>query len=121
ALAHSFEPAVLDVRERDAGVFDVIWKLPGPESGSFSPGDPFPEPELPAHCRRLADTAVVPPQLGEPSSWRMDCGAAGLHGQRLAVNGLGVRLDVIVRVTWRDGDSASGVLRSGLEALHLPA
>jgi hypothetical protein len=120
AFAHSFEPAVLDVREQRPGIFDVIWKLPGPESGSLAPGDPVPEPELPSHCRRVAG-AAVPPRLGEPLSWRVDCGAAGLHGERLAVHELGLRVDVIVRVTWLNGEGTSGVLRNGAEELVLPA
>lgn len=121
AVAHSFEPAVLDVREQAAGVFDVIWKLPGPESGSFAPGDPLPEPVLPAHCGRVAISGTLQPQPGEPLSWRVVCGARGLHDERLAVPGLGPRLEVIVRVTWLDGQSGSGVLRSGAEDLVLPA
>ena len=28
ALAHSFEPALLDLREQRPGVFDVVWKTP---------------------------------------------------------------------------------------------
>ena len=120
AVAHSFEPAVLDVREQATGVFDVIWKLPGPESGSFAPGDQLPEPLLPAHCRRMAIAEKVQPQPGEPLSWRVACGALGLHDQKLAVPGLGPRLEVIVRVTWLDGQNGSGVLRSGNEALVLP-
>jgi len=121
AVAHSFEPAVLDVREAADGVFDVIWKLPGPESGSFVPGDVWPEPELPAHCRRLTTSTATPPQLGEVTSSRVDCGATGLHAQPLGVRGLGPRLEVIVRVTWLDGQNGSGVLRSGAEELVLPA
>jgi hypothetical protein len=121
AEAHSFEPAVLDVRELGAGVFDVIWKLPGPGSGSFVPGDALPEPALPAHCRRSTIGASSSPQLGEPLSWRVDCGAMGLHNQRLAVPGLGPRLEVIVRVTWLGGDSTSAVLHSGAEDFVLPA
>jgi hypothetical protein len=121
AGAHSFEPAVLDVREHAAGVFDVIWKVPGPESGSFAPGDALPEPVLPAHCLRVATAGASLPQPGELSSWRVDCGTLGLHEQPLAVNGLGPRLEVIVRCTWRDGDSGSAVLRNGAEAFVLPA
>jgi hypothetical protein len=120
ADAHSFEPAVLDVREQGGGIVDVIWKLPGRESGSFVPGDALPEPELPAHCHRLAVGASAPHELGEPVSWRVACGAAGLHGQRIAVPGLGPRLEVILRVTWLGGDGTSAVLRSGAEEVLLP-
>ena len=46
AFAHSFAPAVLDLREREVGVFDVVWKMPGAESGVLSPGDERVAPRL---------------------------------------------------------------------------
>ena len=121
AVAHSFEPAVLDVREAATGIFDVIWKLPGPESGSFAPGDALPQPVLPSHCRSLSTSTGAPAQLGELVSWRVDCGVTGLHDQPLAVRELGPRLEVIVRITWLDGQSGSAVLRSAAEEMVLPA
>jgi len=121
AHAHTFEPAVLDLRERDPGTFDIVWKLPGPESGSFAPGDPAPQPDFPAHCQALAPPNVARPEIGAPVSWRIACGAAGLRGHTLSIRALdGGRLDVIVRISWADGSSASGALRSGDSDFAVP-
>ncbi len=42
AAAHSFDPALLDLRERDAGIYDVIWKTTVPEGSAVrQPGPVF--------------------------------------------------------------------------------
>lgn len=109
-LAHSFEPALLDLRERRPGLFDVAWKTPGPLAGGLSP-------ELPAHCRRRDR-----PSEGEGLTFfQADCGTTGLRGERVAVRGLaGTRIDAIVRITWTDGTVTSGVLGSGAEEIVVP-
>jgi hypothetical protein len=115
--AHSFEPALLDLRERDPGVFDVVWRPPGKESGAVMPGAPPLVPRLPEACRRLAD-------LGASDEWtafRVDCGSGRLRGETIAVPGiLGSRVDAIVRIGWSDGHAASGVLRPDSEDFVVP-
>lgn len=117
AAAHSFEPALLDLRERDAGVFDVVWRPPGKESGAVMPGAPPLVPRLPDACRTLAD-------LGAGDEWtafRVDCGSGRLRGTTIAVPGiLGSRVDAIVRIGWNDGHAASGVLRPDSEEFVVP-
>ena len=121
AFAHSFAPAVLDLRERQPGVFDVVWKLPGPDAGSLRPGDQDLRPEFPPHCRRFERSTSDNNGEAQPFYWRIDCGPPGLRGATLAVRGLdGSRVDVIVRIEWQDGDATSGVLRSGSESLIVP-
>ncbi len=121
AYAHSFEPALLDVRERESGVFDVVWRAPGRESGTILPGDPPLVPALPASCRELARLDEDADELEERTVIRIDCGAGRLRGERIAVPGIaGSRVDVIVRVTWNDGRTTSGVLRSANEELIVP-
>ena len=51
--AHSFDPALLDLRERDAGIYDVIWKSPVPVQEGFVVR-PL-TPVFSAPCRRAAD------------------------------------------------------------------
>jgi hypothetical protein len=51
AAAHSFEPALLDLREATPGVFDVVWKSPTPRGADDPLGGLT--PVLPAHCRTL--------------------------------------------------------------------
>jgi hypothetical protein len=52
---------------------------------------------------------------------RIDCGAAGLGGATIAVDGLAGRAaEGLVRVAWADGRTASGVLRPGGDAFVVP-
>jgi hydrogenase/urease accessory protein HupE len=117
--AHTFAPAVLDLHQRASGVFDVVWKLPGPGSGVLVSGDTHVAPRFPKHCRRIAGgTAAV----DGPAYWQLDCGPDALHGEQMSVTGLdGSWLDVIVRITWQDGKAATGVLRSGASVFDVPA
>ncbi len=117
ARAHTFEPALLDLREREAGIFDVVWRPPGPESGAQLPGDAPLAPRLPAPCRRIAELGGS----DEQSAFRVDCGAARLRGATLAVPGIaGTRVDAIVRVTWNDGSATSGVVHGASEEMTVP-
>jgi hydrogenase/urease accessory protein HupE len=119
AQAHSFEPALLDLSEGEGGRFEVVWKSPTPRDASDPMGGLT--PELPAHCHRLDGRPAVEPEAEGPRFFAVDCGARGLRGERLAVAGLGgSQVDVIVRISWRDGHTTSGVLRSGLDELVLP-
>jgi len=122
AHGHSFEPALLDLREREAGVFDVVWRAPGKESGAVLPGDPELVPALPTHCMMLGQLGSGEEDRQERTAFRIDCGPGRLRGERIVVPGIaGSRVDAIVRVTWNDGSAVSGVLRSDSEELVLPA
>jgi hydrogenase/urease accessory protein HupE len=112
AAAHSFEPALLDIRERAPGIFDVQWRSPGPASGSLALGAADLAPQLPAHCRV---------ETTGPSSWHADCGAQGLRGAVLSVHGIEAsRIDVIVRITWRDGGTVTGAVHASAPEFVVP-
>ncbi|OQY69389.1 MAG: hypothetical protein B6D46_00165 [Polyangiaceae bacterium UTPRO1] len=117
AAAHTFEPALLDFRERESGTFDVVWRPPRKESGAVLPGAPPLVPRLPAACRPVSD-------LGAGDEWtatRVACGTARLHGETIAVPGIaGGRVDAIVRISWNDGQATSGVLTDASEAFVVP-
>ncbi|HEV7731155.1 MAG TPA: HupE/UreJ family protein [Candidatus Binatia bacterium] len=119
AGAHSFEPALLDLREVAPGVFDVVWKSSTPQGAADPLGGLT--PVLPPHCHTVP---LGPTDEGTPEPthfFRADCGPTGLGGGRLAIDGLaGSSLDVLVRVTWHDGHISTGVLRSGFDDLVLP-
>ena len=109
ALAHSFDPALLDLRERAPGVFDIRLRLPIGTPGTLGLETDAVIPQLPAHCRWLERAAAE-----DLVSGRADCGAPGLRGAALAIAGLeGTRIDAIVRITWHDGDSVTGALQNG--------
>ena len=113
ALAHSFDPAVLDLRERAPGIFDVVWKVPPTMAEGAGAASGRLAPELPVHCRPVTVPAPTDSNLGEPVRWRVDCGPQGLLGERVAVNGLdGTKLDVLVRITWQNGRTVNGAPQS---------
>jgi hypothetical protein len=118
AWAHSFDPTLLDVRERDGGVYDVIWKSPVP----VGPGGPTRQltPVFGA-CRRVGDTGATSAGAGGLIAFRIDCGVQGLHGQKIAVAGLtSYPADVVLRIQWADGRLTTTVLRSGAEEFTVP-
>jgi hypothetical protein len=118
ARAHTFEPALLDLRERGTGVFDVVWRSPGKESGSVMPGEPELAPVLPARCADRGSLGAS----DELRAFRVDCGPDRLRGATVAVPGVaGSRVDVIVRITWNDGRTESGVLTSDAAEWVVPA
>lgn len=119
ASAHSFEPALLDLREVTPGVVDVVWKSPTPQGAADPLGGLT--PVLPAHCATVRMEAPDAESLEPVHFFRADCRPAGLGGGRITVDGLaGSRLDVLVRVRWADGRITTGVLRSGFDDLALP-
>jgi len=133
AFAHSFEPAVLDLRERGAGVFDLVWRPPAAGSGAMLPGSPELAPELPGHCLPVGDppTAaghavsaglrLTPADGDETLRLRIDCGARGLRGERVVITGLDrSRVDAFVRIAWRSGEVTTAVLRSDLPEMVAP-
>lgn len=120
AAGHSFAPALLDLREHDPGVFDVAWKTVLSDAESLS-GDTEFVPLFPTRCQRVSGTADFFSAGEEPAFWRIDCGTAGLGGERISVRGIeGSRLDVIVRILWRGGVVSTGVLRSGHGVFIVP-
>ncbi|HVN84490.1 MAG TPA: HupE/UreJ family protein [Candidatus Binatia bacterium] len=116
AHAHSFDPALLALHERQRGTFDVIWKAPALPAG----GDVSLNPVFPERCRRLADDPAAAAGDGFVSFWRVDCGALGLRGQNLAVSGIaGLHVDVVLRIVWRDGSETTGMIQ-GDESFTVP-
>jgi hydrogenase/urease accessory protein HupE len=113
AHAHSFDPALLDLRERGRGVYDVVWKT--------GPGLRRLTPVLGAACRRVGALSPASVEDEGLSVFRIDCGSRGLRGQTIGVAGLARDpSDVLVRIQWDDGTTTTGVLRSGVEEFTIP-
>lgn len=118
ARAHSFDPSLLDLRERDGGVFDVVWKTPPPQGPGAAPAL---TPVFGASCRRTGTLSPTSSVADGLSVFRIDCGAAGLHGKTIGVSGLAVHpADVLVRIQWQDGTTTTGVLGNGTDELVVP-
>ncbi|MBX3027809.1 HupE/UreJ family protein [bacterium] len=107
ARGHGLEPALLALRERAPGRFEVTWKssklrLPGAEV----------RPTLPDRCRQTADA----PQATDDGDrirlrWVVDCGTAGLAGQTIGVADLDVAtIDALLRIERLDGSHVETVL-----------
>lgn len=123
AGAHSFEPALLDLHERDAGVFDVVWKSPAAATTAAPYGAIA--PRFPAACRVERDAEAadgdVESLAGTPQRLRLDCRPAGLRGLGIGIDGIaGTRVDAIIRIAWRDGSAVSGISRAGEETFVVP-
>ena len=119
AGGHSFDPTLLDVRERGGGVYDVVWKTPVPGG----PGGPTRQltPVFGAACRRVGEPGPERPEAEGLVTFRIDCGPQGLHGQTIAVAGLSrYPADVVLRIQWADGRLTTTVLRSGADEFTVP-
>lgn len=119
AHAHSFDPTLLDLRERGGGIYDVVWKTPVPQ-GDAGPVRQL-APVFGAACRRVGPRPS--PSAGAEGLivFRIDCGPQGLRGQTIGVAGLaGHPTDVVLRIQWTDGSLSTSVLRSGAEEFVVP-
>lgn len=117
ARAHSFDPALLDLRERETGIYDVIWKTMVPEGGAVRQLTPV----FGTACRRIGDLAPASAEAEGLVVFRIDCKPQGLRGQTIGVAGLANHpSDVLVRIQWADGTTTTGVLRSGVEEMVVP-
>jgi hypothetical protein len=123
AGAHSFDPALLDLRERGGGIYDVVWKSPPPQ-GAAGPLRQL-VPVFGQACRRVGE-ASAPSAEGEGVVlgvvfFRIDCGPNGLRGQTIGVAGLAQHpSDVVLRLQWADGSLMTSILRSGADAFTVP-
>lgn len=115
--AHALSPALLVLREVGGGVVEVTWKIPllrlvGTEL----------RPVLPTTCKVTGG----PPTTREDSEslttqWQVACGAEGLVGSRIGVDGLAAaKTDALVRLELADGRSVDAVLRAREPELVVP-
>jgi hypothetical protein len=114
--AHALSPALLVLHEATAGVFDVTWKIPVLRLVGADL-----QPALPADCPVVATTP--PSEDGESltTRFRIDCGAAGLVGKRVGVDGLGAaKTDALLRIELADARTIDTVLRAREPALVVP-
>ncbi len=97
AEAHEVRPGYLEVREIEAGVYDVLWKVPA--RGDMRLGLYV---RLPESCQGApAATSFVGGAYVE--RWRAEC-PGGLTGKYIEIDGLSAtRTDVLARVQRFDG------------------
>ena len=104
-MAHESRPAYLELNALGNGQYDSLWKTPVNAGQDLKVEVRFPpscRPLLPPSRQDLPGTRV--------DRVRLDCGAAGLSGQRIELLGLQVGItDVLVRVTDLDGAVVTGL------------
>jgi hypothetical protein len=107
AAAHEVRPAYLELSEQEPGRYAVVWKVPAMGDRVLAL-----QPVLPDACRSIAAPQVEVMPGAQLARWSVDCGAGGLTGATIAIDGLRETLtDVVVRMQARDGASQTVVLR----------
>lgn len=116
AAAHPLAPSLFDLRERQSGVVDVVWKM-----SLLQPAGADLRPELPPHCAPLSAPVAHRDANSVTLRWTEDCGARGIVGERLRVVGLDrSRTDALFRVELRDGRRLQAVLSGGSASFIVP-
>jgi len=114
--ADEFRPATLDVTERDSEWVDVTWKVPLVENAPVGAMPVLPEflkPVGPGSTRQILGAQVY------NATFHSD--GRTLSGNTLTIDGLAaIPIDVMVRVTLRDGTEHSAMLRSGNVSFTIP-
>ena len=114
ALAHDVRPGYLSLTERDAGRFDVLFKVPASGETQLAL-----EARLPPACREASARDWQAIAGATVERWTIDCGASGLESGEIAIGGLELTLtDVLLRVEWSDGARFSTVLRPEAPAIR---
>lgn len=117
SVADVFDPALLGIVEREAGWFDVTWKV-------SVAGDAIPkiEPVLPENMRAIAPPATT--ELGGSIVQRTTYTTDGksVVGGTIVLEGLqGYPMDAVVQVTLLDGTYHSAILKPSDIEFVIPA
>jgi hydrogenase/urease accessory protein HupE len=116
AAAHPMAPALLELRELEDGHAQVRWK-----AARLLPRGTRLAPRLPADCP-VTDQRIQEDNQSSSLIWTIDCADTPLVGQALSVDGLETApIDVLVRVSLRDGRTYSRILDSATPGLTIPA
>lgn len=114
--AHALSPALLALRETAPGTFTVTWKIP---TLRLIGADL--RPLLPATCTPAGAPAVDETTESVTTRWTIECGAAGLVGASLGVEGLGTaKTDALLHLELADGRSIDTVLRAREASFVVP-
>jgi HupE / UreJ protein len=98
AAAHEVRPGFLDLRETEANVFQMTWKVPA--LGAFRLSL---EPRFPEACGFIGEPITLQTGGAFVEHVRVHC-EHGLRGERIAIRGLGAtQTDVLARIEGRDG------------------
>jgi hydrogenase/urease accessory protein HupE len=115
--AHKLQPAFLELREQNAGVYDVLWKSPlvGNKPMSIYP-------LLPESCRNVTEPVHISSDSAFMERRLIDCGDGGLVSQIVEIAGLpATQTDTLLRIELADGQTLTSVLRPDEPSYLVPA
>jgi len=117
SCAHEIRPALLQIEEREPGLFDVIWKVP-------VLGDVIPDiqPVFPSFMMQMGRTAtqMLPGTKLERSTYNSN--GKAIIGETLLIDRLpAMQIDVLVRLKLADGATHSAILRPDTPSFVVPA
>jgi hypothetical protein len=114
--AHEIRPALLDINEREPGLFDVKWKVPALGDRTLAIKPIFPESMKP----------IGPPsEHAAPGAYlqyfTLKTDGESIAGETLTIEGLtGVQIDVLVNLKLANGDQHSIILRPKSPSFVIP-
>lgn len=112
AGAHGLRPAMLELTERADGCWGVRWKVPR-EGEAGEEEVAAIRPVFPTWCR-LEGVMSAPRPFARMSYGTLDCGARGLRGGALSIEGIDeVTVDVVLRVAPLRAAAITEVIRPG--------
>lgn len=112
--AHESRPAYLDIREFNAGQYDVAWKRP--MRGEYVIGFTIGWPE---GCTPTRETESQVPGASV-TRMRLDCGGSSLIGQQLSIERLPeTSAEVLVRIEFLDGNTQTEILRPATATMSI--
>lgn len=114
--AHAMAPSLLQLDVVANGTVAVKWKTPLKKvAGSTL------QPQLPGHCQPDGEGSNSPEGTAMVYRWTVDCGAEGLVGSTVRVNGIASsKADVLLRIQLADGRTLHQVLRPGDSSYLVP-
>ena len=118
AQAHPLAPALLELKELEAGRYAVLWRT---SVARVQGAEVY--PQLPPECRPLTDTQLSAEEnQSQVLRWEMHCGPEGLTGRTLAVAGLDRgRISVILRIQPLNGVVITRLLDMSQPSFTVPA
>lgn len=114
--AHEIRPALLDINEREPGLFDAQWKVPALGEMVLPIQPVFPECMNPVGP---PSAHAAPGAILQYFSFKTD--GAPIAGETILIDGLtGVQIDVLLRIKLANGDSHSIILRPKSPSFVIP-
>ena len=106
-MAHEVRPALLEINEREAGWFDVVWKVPTRGGKVLAITPILPDSLTPVGP---PSARVVPGAKIERVVYRGKAGS--LTGETISIDGLSaLQIDVLLQIALADGTAHSAILR----------